>query len=364
MRFLGLDIGGANLKVATADGASCDVPFEMWRRHREVTDELRRICTGVFAQPELVALTMTAELADCFESRSDGVRQIVQSVAAAFPGTPIRVWMTSGEFAEPADAVELPELVAASNWHALATWAGRAVPIGPAILVDTGSTTTDIIPLIDGYPVPEGHMDLTRLISRELVYSGVRRTPVCAIVQGVAVSNGDGGSVSVPVAAELFATSLDAHLVTDGIGSDPTRTDTADGRPATKNYALARLAHQLCCDENDLTPEQLVEVAQQIVQAQQLQIRNAVEVVSQRLKQQFHADPDDGVDDQVMWILSGSGVFLMERILQEQEVASARILKLKDMTRCQILNAECAFAVARLAAERCLDDVLPLSPWA
>lgn len=93
--------------------------------------------------------------------------------------------MTSGEFAEVQDAIELPQLVAAANWHALATWAGRAVPVGPALLIDAGSTTTDIIPLLNGIPCPQGFTDLQRLADPELVYTGVRRTPILLIVHHV-----------------------------------------------------------------------------------------------------------------------------------------------------------------------------------
>src|SRR5256885_9284124 len=52
----------------------------------------------------------------------------------------------------------------------------------PALLLDTGSTTTDIIPMINGVPVPVGRTDPHRLGTGELVYTGVRRTPVCAVL--------------------------------------------------------------------------------------------------------------------------------------------------------------------------------------
>ncbi|MCA9057241.1 MAG: hypothetical protein KDA85_02030, partial [Planctomycetaceae bacterium] len=63
MKFLGLDIGGANLKLATADGHTRSSSFAMWQRHAELTAELQRLATDVFAQPDLIGLTMTAELA-------------------------------------------------------------------------------------------------------------------------------------------------------------------------------------------------------------------------------------------------------------------------------------------------------------
>src|SRR5438552_12194660 len=98
---------------------------------------------------------------------------------------------------------------AAANWLALAAYAGRFAPTGTALLVDVGSTTTDLVPLLGGAPVPCGNTDAERLLHRELVYTGVRRTPLCALL-------GETG------AAELFATTLDAYLLLEELPEDVT----------------------------------------------------------------------------------------------------------------------------------------------
>ena len=223
---------------------------------------------------------MTAELADCFETKAEGVEFIVRTTCAVFSDSLVRVWLTSGEFAEPHDAIELAQLAAASNWHALATWAGRAVPSGPALLIDVGSTTTDVIPLYDGVPVPEGFTDLHRLASSELLYTGVRRTPICAIVQAVPLLDETDYSLEterfIPVAAEFFATSLDVHLLNDDITADPDDVDTADGRSATRACALNRLAHMICCDVTEISEAQLMHIAAYIADQQLEQICQAI----------------------------------------------------------------------------------------
>src|SRR5947208_2344005 len=71
---------------------------------------------------------------------------------------------------------------AAANWLATAVWAGRFAPEGAALLIDAGSTTTDIVPLWNGRPMPLGLTDPDRLRTGELVYTGARRTPVCALL--------------------------------------------------------------------------------------------------------------------------------------------------------------------------------------
>ena len=45
--------------------------------------------------------------------------------------------------------------------------------------------------------------------------------------------------------AELFATTLDAYLVLDQVPEDAEDRDTADGRPATRPCAHARLSRML-----------------------------------------------------------------------------------------------------------------------
>ena len=364
MIALGLDIGGANIKSATSDGG-CDCrAFALWKNKNGLLQELQQLPLTAGSRPDLVALTMTAELADCFETKAEGVEFIIRTVAEAFPESLLRVWMTSGEFAEPGDAIELPQLVAAANWHALATWAGRAVPSGPALLIDVGSTTTDIIPLLDGIPCPEGLTDLQRLVHSELIYTGVRRTPVCAIVPDVPLldethPDATGGVVAwtVPVAAELFATSLDVHLVNGDVSDCPQDRNTADNRPATRDAALNRLAHAVCCDRDEISDGQLEHIARHISGQQIAHIAAAI-----RNRLHYVSDLAGMKPEAVQLLLSGSGDWLAERAL---EICGWNLqqppIQLRTMYVRNVSEAACAFAVARLAAERCLDDLLPIS---
>src|SRR5437879_1777818 len=123
MLALGLDIGGANLKTATSAGAGRTEPFEIWRAPGALVKRLSDLIAR-FPPADVVALTMTAELADCFATKADGVRFIIEAVEEAAGSARVAVWLTVGEFAAPRSAVGRPRAVAAANWHALATWAG------------------------------------------------------------------------------------------------------------------------------------------------------------------------------------------------------------------------------------------------
>ncbi len=362
MRVLGLDIGGANIKASTADGESVSISFAIWQNRDGLRGILKQLPLYRDAAPDIVAVTMTAELADCFQTKAEGVQFIIEAVQAVFTGSMIRVWLTSGEFAEATDAIELPQLAGASNWHALATWAGRAVPSGPAVLIDIGSTTTDIIPLIDGLPVPEGRTDLERLAASELLYTGVGRTPVCAIVRTVPLSpdeedSGPADVCQIPVAAELFATSLDVHLLAGDIMADAGNCETADGRPLTREAAMNRLAHMLCCDATELSENQLVKIAEYIAEQQLQQITVAVKNRCQYVRRLVA----DSSVTRIHAVISGSGAWLAERVIQEVgESSFAAVHNLSEMFVRNVSRSAPAFAVARLAAERCQDDLLPI----
>lgn len=351
-RVLGFDIGGANIKAADADGKTHAIAFPMWTDFRELTATLVNIASTYFETPDLVAVTMTAELADCFASKQNGVRFIVDSVAAAFPQTPTRFWLTTGEFAEADDARELPTLVAAANWHALATWAGRGVPQGPAVLIDVGSTTTDIIPLIDGCPVMTGLTDLERLLSGELVYCGVGRTPVSAISKTVPLRNH-----LCPVAAEHFATIADALLVRGLFDEDETATDTADGRSFTVANSRNRLAHMICCDMTELSEEEIDGIAEAIVESAIALSVNALSRVYNRLTSQC-------AESRPAVIYSGSGAFFAERVATDlgADLFGERLF-LPQMFHRTVSESACAFAVARLAHDRCRDDLLDVTTF-
>ena len=152
---LGLDIGGANLKAAHTDGSARLEPFELWKTPNDLPNALGDLLK-IMPRSDLLAVTMTGELCDCFESKRQGVQAILDAVKLTATHIPIQVWTTSGSFKNLDEAKADFLKTAAANWLALASYAGRLAPKGSALLIDIGSTTTDIIPLHDGRPIPRG----------------------------------------------------------------------------------------------------------------------------------------------------------------------------------------------------------------
>ncbi|HKI20540.1 MAG TPA: hydantoinase/oxoprolinase family protein, partial [Isosphaeraceae bacterium] len=205
-RWVALDIGGANIKIAHEGRRALNVPFEVWKR----PDELgRTISAAVATLPpsDHAAVTMTAELCDCFPTKRVGVNAVLDSVLGALPQHTIMVWGVDCEFHRIADIRQQPLLAAAANWLALATLAARLIPESRGVLIDVGSTTTDLVPLDRGTVAARGRSDTERLQLGELVYAGTRRTPVCALATELTFRG-----VPTGLAAEIFASTLDVYL--------------------------------------------------------------------------------------------------------------------------------------------------------
>jgi probable H4MPT-linked C1 transfer pathway protein len=269
--LIAVDVGGANLKGADGLGWAYGEPFPLWREPERLTEVLTRLVGG--RRLERLVATMTGEIADCFASRAEGVAHIVAAVeaAAAAAGATPGIYLLErqagqplcGRIAPPAEAVARPLAAAASNWHAVARLAAACAPTERCLLMDIGSTTTDLVAIADGRPVPLAEDDAGRMATGELVYTGIERTPVAAIVRSL--PHGDSRR---PVSAERFADSRDAWIIADGLPEDPESGDTADGRPATRAAAQARLARMLLVEPAAFSAADAALAARWIVTAQ------------------------------------------------------------------------------------------------
>jgi (4-(4-[2-(gamma-L-glutamylamino)ethyl]phenoxymethyl)furan-2-yl)methanamine synthase len=280
---LGWDIGGVNTKVARLpareDGSplrTASLPYEIKRNPAALVATLRQAARSVGSQVgDLHAVTMTAELSQAFRTKREGVAFILDALEQAFDGNSLKVYSVDGTFVSPKTARELPLSVAAANWAATSAFIARMIPT--CLLIDIGTTSTDLIPIVNGRVAAEGRSDPARLLSGELVYTGAVRTPVEAIAAEVPLWGGTAG-----IGADGFALIGDAHLWLGHIAPEDYSCATPDGVPPTRQSAGERLARVVCGDREMLDDTAVHDIAVSLVQAQVATVSRAVDRILPR----------------------------------------------------------------------------------
>jgi hypothetical protein len=246
--MIGIDVGGANLKVVNESGAHIHY-CPLWE-HAPLTSLLDQYVTSPH---DRAAVVMSGELADCFSNKMEGISFIVGAVKKAFPFA--RFYGTDGQFHDGA----VPRL-AASNWLASADYLRTEYP--DAVLLDIGSTTADIIPL-KFFDSLLGLTDLIRLQKGYMLYTGMLRGNIATMLQLVLL---DG--IKTPVSSEFFAISADAHLVLGHIIPEDYTCDAPDHKEKTKAASIRRLARVVCADPDEIGKDGAEQIAAQFWEKQ------------------------------------------------------------------------------------------------
>lgn len=316
--ILGIDIGGANTKIASSDGKLVELHYLPLWKNSKLPEMLLDISARLV--PEKVAVVITGELADCFPDKDAGLSYIIDAVNNAFRET--RFLDSSGAFTK-----EKKRDIAAANWIASALIVGR--DFKDSIFVDTGSTTTDIIPIKNGKPLA-AVTDFERLRKSELVYSGALRTNIAALLDTVEVKG-----ASSRISSELFAITADVYLVIGMISQDDYTCDTPDGAGKTVLDARRRLARVLCADLTEIGEEDLVSIAHQVMEKQVMDIADAINIVAQRHELETI-------------VACGLGEFLVKEAVDE---LGFDIIRMSERYGKELSKVFPAYAVARLVEE-------------
>jgi len=328
----GWDLGGANLKIARVEGARvvevAQIPCPLLAdrsKFDRASDEALKLC-GPGARH---AVTMTGELSDVFQSRAEGVAYIIAMMRKATGEQTLFYGLRSG-LLDADKAVERWPEVASANWHACAALAATRCRDG--LLVDVGTTTTDLIPLKDGKEAALGLNDGQRLFEGELIYSGVVRTPVMAIVQQAPFKGRMQG-----IAAERFATMADVYRLTGELPADADPYPAADQRGKSLEESASRLARMLGRDADEADFIAWKALAHFVARRQ----LDGIEAVAQELFSREGLGPEAPV------IGAGCGRFVARRLAMQLGHPYRDFAEIIDCApEVRELAAECAPAVA------------------
>ena len=193
------------------------------------------------------AVTMTGEMVDWFDNRRDGVERLARHLELRL-GSGMRLFCDSGEWIAADEAGGRWRELASANWSATARLVASRLGGGNAraILVDIGSTTTDLIPLAADRVLAGGTTDAQRLHSGELLYHGAVRTPLCALVRRI-----DFRGAGYNVMNEWFATTADVYRLTGELDEAHDQHPTSDGGSKDLAGSCRRIARMIGHDAAD-----------------------------------------------------------------------------------------------------------------
>jgi probable H4MPT-linked C1 transfer pathway protein len=272
--YFGWDIGGAHLKLAELNQNGQWVKIEQWScplwQGIEALDSLfNDIAQHKPVATSKHAITMTGELVDAFPHRQAGVEAILQSVEKHLPPAQSFIFASGGRWLNTETAKDAWQSVASMNWQATALLAAQQISEG--VIIDVGSTTTDIIPFQDEKILDSGETDQQRQLTGSLVYTGAIRTPLMAISHHAPVQG-----QMMRLANEWFATSGDIWRLKNELSSRAIQDPSADGQSWQEKDCQQRIARMLACDRNDIHENAWPEIVDWFANQQQQQIREAL----------------------------------------------------------------------------------------
>ena len=242
---IGWDIGGAHVK-AVALNANGDELFAiqevcpLWKGLRYLDQAVNYIIQDYpeTLQAKHHGVTMSGEMVDLFSNRVDGVNAIVDRIVGLLDTPKVKVYAGKLGFVSASKINGLELQIASANWLASAEYVAKKH--GTGVLLDIGSTTTDIIPFKAGELVSKSLTDADRLRTGELVYTGVSRTPLMAL-----------GPVLVDDAGDVVNLAADVYRLTDDLPEDYDMDDTADGGDRSTESSARRIARMIGNDYED-----------------------------------------------------------------------------------------------------------------
>ena len=276
----------------------------LWQGIGTLADPVTRAIASLPSGRCIHTLTMTGELADCFPGRRDGVLQLVDYISARLDrNDPIYVYAGNKGLITPDRVHDCHTDIASANWHATATYA--AGYLGSGILIDLGTTTTDIIPFHEHRVCSRGYTDQERLRTGELVYTGITRTPVMAVLERVPYRN-----VWQSIAAEYFAGMADVYRITGDLDERFDLMPAADGGAKTRYHSIKRLARILGAEYKATDAiEPWLDVARHIAEKQFERIDQAFNSVTDKLGKSVRNNI----------VAAGAGRFIIEKLARKND---------------------------------------------
>lgn len=337
---IGWDIGGAHLKVAWQDQSGKLKAVEimatpLWQGLASLEQAVQDLGQRWPLQLCEHRITMTAELVDLFEDRRSGVLELVDWLKQRLPQQLLYFYAGIEGFIPLEKVTAFTGQIASANWLATTRYAASVVSSG--VMMDVGSTTSDLLPFNNHCLLNKGFNDRERLAHDELIYAGVVRTPLMAVTAKVPFKG-----AWLTLANELFATTADVYRILGDLPEEADLYPAADGKEKTVSASMRRLSRMLGADYSEGDAADWHQLATFFADRQ-------VDALSLACQRQFSL----GLRDSAVLVGAGVGRFLVERVamrLGRAYLDMGELLAQGDEQ--SSLAADCAPAVALLRLKR------------
>ena len=339
--YLGWDIGGANTKAVLINNNGKVINLEskfapLYENFQHLDTAIIDIAQKMQNDKLCHVVTMTGELTDIFKSRRDGVKKIISCIEKNINNNVLYFSDSDLFFTEDVATSRWTE-IASVNWRASSKFVAKHVSEG--LCLDIGSTTTDITPISKNKLISSGNNDHERLITKELVYSGVIRTPVMSIARELPFQND-----TIGLMAESFAHTSDVYILAGFLKKEESTFTSADEQGKSELECARRLARMIGRDvypDDNLTS--WIKFAETIYKTQCSNLSNACNEVRANAK----------ISEKSPIIGSGQGWFLAKMIAKN---LGCKYIHFDDLLNVQpnpdlvgsVANCAPAYAVAEL----------------
>ena len=311
--YLGVDIGGANLKIVGLDknkqiNLVSQEKCEIWKGLSDFDKKIIKV-NKLISNKTVIGITMTAEMCDYFKKRKKGVKKIIKHIRKGLNKN-VYFWENLNNKSFSMDPSY--KNVASMNW--LATGKFISKKISNSIVIDLGSTTTDLVFIRKNQIINKGFTDLKRLILSELIYTGFTRTPLFGITDKLKFNK-----KNYSLLPENFANISDVYRVLKKTSSKIDLFDTMDGRSKSFSNSLRRVARNFGFDYKNKKKKLILSLCEEI---EKIQFSKITASIKQNLRRHKMSKKE------VSLIICGIGKdYLYEKFVRKE----FKVLKFEDV---------------------------------
>ena len=261
--FLGIDIGGAHIKIVGLDKNKNISLVEyrkcyLWKDPKKLKKEIEFINSLSENTKILCGITMTAELCDIFSDRIKGAKKI-QKECKKIKFKKFFYSRADNLFAN-INEKKFTNFIS-MNWHSIGRYMTKHIREG--IIIDFGSTTTDFVLIKDKHVINNSFSDYKRLRTGELVYTGIIRTPIFAIMNSIKIK-----TQKYKIIPEYFSNMSDVYRIHKKIEKIFDVDDETDSSDKTVISSYQRISRSFGLDFNKKYKKLIFKLSEEVMKEQ------------------------------------------------------------------------------------------------